>query len=384
MRCAALDCRSDMIFGGVMDHDGGVREAAVQLRNQVEAGQHQDIGFAKAFAAGVRFGQLNFPVLLMNLPLSLSAQIPNNASMQDRTASEREICLNRAIAQFARLYGHVAQHAVVYLLPSTPGLQDQPYVSNLGAVLPHCKEDTVIISRFRSAPRVGEDRIGADFFKLMNFTVEQPPATFESEPLYFEGEADLKHIHGNFYVGGHGLRTSRNALTWAAERFEMEIVPFRTTHPYLYHLDCCILRITEQAVLMCTSVADRICTRAIEQHCEIVDVSLDVARAGVTNCLLLPGEILCDSNIMQLGKESPKYPIEKSKIERLETICWRFGLTLRVFCMSEFYKSGAMLSCLIMHIRQVTDGVRYYANCRDAAQAEEGDNKSDVGAWDGP
>lgn len=352
-----------------MDQFGDVRDPRAQLGSQTRVGQLQDVGFATRrvngplplFPSGVRFGHLNFPVLLMNLPLSLSAQIPNNASMEDRSPSEREICLDRAIAQFLRLYKHVAQHAMVYLLPSTPGLQDQPYVSNLGVVLPHREEDTVIISRFRSAPRVGEDRIGADFFKLMNFTVERPPETFEAEPLYFEGEADLKHIRGNFYVGGHGLRTSRNALTWAAERFEMEIVPFRTTHPYLYHLDCCILRITEQAVLMCTSVADQMCIRAIEQHCEIIDVSLEDARAGLTNCLLLPGEVMCDSAIMELGKESPKYPIEKSKIEHLESICSRFGHTLRIFCMSEFYKSGAMLSCLIMHIRQLTDAAQRHS-----------------------
>ena len=188
---------------------------------------------------------------------------------------EREVCLDRAIAQFLSLYKHVAQHAIVYLLPSTPGFQDQPYVSNLGLVLPHCEEDTVIISRFRSTPRVGEERIGADFFKLMNFAVERPPETFEAEPVYFEGEADLKHIRGNLYIGAHGMRTSRNALIWAAERFEMEIVPFRITDPYLYHLDCCFLRITEEAVLLCTSVADRICLRAIEQHCEIIDVSVE-------------------------------------------------------------------------------------------------------------
>ena len=108
--------------------------------------------------AGVRLGHLNFPVLLMNLPLSLSAQIPNNAYMEDLSSSQREICLDRAIAQFLSLYKHVAQQALVYLLPSTPGFQDQAYVSNLGVVLPHCDEDTVVISRFRSAPRVGEDR----------------------------------------------------------------------------------------------------------------------------------------------------------------------------------------------------------------------------------
>jgi N-dimethylarginine dimethylaminohydrolase len=302
----------------------------------------------------------------MNLPLSLSTQIPNNAYMEDMSPSEREVCIDRAIPQFLSLYKHITQHALVFLLPSAPGVQDQPYVSNLGAVLPHCGEDTVIISRFRSAPRVGEERIGAEFFKLMNFSVVQPPKTFEGEPLYFEGEADLKHVQGNRYVGAHGMRTSRNALTWAAHRFDMEIIPFRITNRYLYHLDCCFLRITEDAVMLCTTLADRMCVRSIEQHCEIIDISLEHARAGITNSLLLPGEVLCDSPIRELGKESASYPVEKSKIERLETICSRFGRTLRVFCMSEFYKSGALLSCLIMHIKQVTDGALRHS--RDAME----------------
>lgn len=311
-----------------------------------------------ALASGVRLGRLNLPVLLMNLPLSLSTQIPNNVYMEELSPSEREVCLDRAIAQFLPLYRHVAQRAVVYLLPSTPGLQDQTYVSNLGAVLPHCKEDTVVISRFRSSPRVGEERTGADFFKLMNFTVERPPETFEGEPVFFEGEADLKHIRGNIYIGAHGMRTSRNALTWVAERFDMEIVPFRIVDRYLYHLDCCVLRITEEAVLLCAAVADQKSVRAIERQCEIIDVPLDEARAGITNSLMLPGEILCDSPIDELSKGCPSYSIEKAKLKRLENICSRFGRTLHVFCMSEFYKSGALLSCLIMHVNCLADTLR--------------------------
>lgn len=350
------------------DHVRRQQRPSAQLRHQMRV-QLQDFGLATCWGKSeplpllqpdVRLGQLNFPVLLMNLPLSLSAQIPNNAYMEDLSPSKREISRDRAITQFLSLYKHIAQHAIVYLLPSAPGFQDQPYVSNLGLVLPHCDDDTVIISRFRSAPRVGEDRIGADFFRLMNFIVEQPPETFEAEPLYFEGEADLKHIQGNLYIGAHGMRTSRNALTWAAERFEMEIVPFRVTDPYLYHLDCCFLRITEEAVLLCTSHADPICLRTIEQHCEIIDVSFENARAGITNSLLLPEEILCDSPIFELGKDHHSYSIEKAKIERLEEICSRFSRTLRVFCMSEFYKSGALLSCLTMHIRQPTESTRQH------------------------
>jgi len=330
------------------------------LAYAARAGELQTLGLTPLQAASERpasprqwkqLAHVSLPVLLMNLPLSLSARIPNNAYMEDMSPSEREICHDRALEQFLLLYQHIAQHAVVYILPSAPGFQDQPYVSNLGAVLPHREDDTVIISRFRSPPRVGEDRIGAGFFELMNFTVERPPQTFASEAVYFEGEADLKHIHGNVYVGAHGMRTSRGALAWASHRFGMEIVPFRVTDPYLYHLDCCLLPIDEEALFLCTAIAERHCLEAIERHCEIIDVSLEEAHAGITNCLVLPGEVLCDSPIAGLQADDPAYRIEKAKIERLESICSRFGRDLRVFCMSEFYKSGALLSCLIMHIK---------------------------------
>ena len=72
---------------------------------------------------------------------------------------------------------------------------------------------------------------------------------------------------------------------------------------------------------------------------------------------------------MELDKENPKYAIEKSKIECLEKIGSRFGHALRVFCMSEFYKSGALLSCLIMHVRQLTDGAKQHCpKGRDATE----------------
>jgi N-dimethylarginine dimethylaminohydrolase len=291
----------------------------------------------------------------MNLPLSLSARIPNNAYMDDLSPDEREVCLELAIQQFRGLYQHLAQRAIVYLLPSTPGFQDQPYVANLAVVLPHCQEDTVIISRFRSRPRMGEEKTGSAFFTLMNFKIERPPESFTGEPVYLEGEADLKHIRGNLYVGAHAMRSSCSGLLWAAERFDMNIIPFRLVDPYLYHLDCCLFRMTEEAVLLCTAVTDRGSLRALERHCEIIDVSLPHARAGITNGLLLSDELLCDSPIATLRKGSEAYDVEKTKLERLEEIGARFGRTLRLFCMSEFYKSGALLSCLIMHIRQVTN-----------------------------
>src|SRR5262245_51458342 len=100
----------------VMDQADGVRGRRgpwARLGIQMRAGQLQDVASATrrvkpeplpAFPSGVRFGHLNFPVLLMNLPLSLSARIPNNAYMEDLSPSQREICLDRAISQFLSLY----------------------------------------------------------------------------------------------------------------------------------------------------------------------------------------------------------------------------------------------------------------------------------------
>lgn len=348
--------------------EGGGREASLGVQHAFKSRgdmQRQCPPPAQPLANGPstlpansRLADLACPVLLMNLPLSLSAAIANNVYMEELGSSRREICRDTALDQFRALYRHVTQHAVVYLLPSSPGLQDQPYVSNLGLTLPHLDNETVIIARFRSAPRVGEERVGAEFFRLMNFAVAEPPETYGGEPLYFEGEADLKHLTGNIYVGAHGMRTSRNALTWAAERHGMDIIPFHVTNPYLYHLDCCLLPLDEETVLLCAAGAEEPAVRAIGRHCEIIDVSLAEARAGITNCLLLPGEIVCDSNIAELGKDNAKYPAEKAKIERLEHICARFGRDLHVFSMSEFYKSGALLSCLVMHIKHAGRGRR--------------------------
>lgn len=298
---------------------------------------------------------LQFPILLMNVPLYLSAEVPNNAYMQNLDPAQRKVCRSTAISQFMLLYEHVSKRALVYVLPSTPGFQDQPYVSNLGAALPHCETDTIILSRFRSTPRIGEEEMGAAFFKLMNCRVVQPPKVFRGKPVFFEGEADLKHIHGNCYIGAYGLRTSRAALDWASQEFDMEIIPFHVKDPYLYHLDCSLLRISEHAIMLCTEGVDETCLESIERRCEVFDVSLEHARAGITNCVRLPGEILCDSPIAHLTKQSPNYSVEKSKIEYLEKLCLRAGLELRIFCMSEFYKSGALLSCLIMHINQLSD-----------------------------
>ena len=293
---------------------------------------------------------LGRPAFLMSLPLFLSADQPNNVLMEAMSAEDRCVDHRKATAQFLDLYRFIVSRAVVYLLPSRPGLQDQPYVANLGVVLPHLDRETVVVSRFRSPPRIGETAVGADFFRLFEFDVSVPPATFDREPVYFEGEADLKHVRGNLYVGAHGMRTSENALRWFAEKFDMEVIAYPILDDHLYHLDCCLFFLNDQEVVLSRKKTAPEALRAIERHCNVVDASVENVRSGMTNGVMLGDCLLCDSPLEDIDRDHPYYPSEKRKIARLEKICAARGLEMRIFNLSEFLKSGAALSCLVMRL----------------------------------
>jgi N-dimethylarginine dimethylaminohydrolase len=265
--------------------------------------------------------------------------------MEEMTAEEREIDRDAALRQFLQLYTYLTNHAIVYVLPSRPGLQDQTYVPNLGVVLPHLAERTFVSARLRSSVRAAEAPHGRQFFELMDFRVR-------SSVAYFEGEADLKHLRDNLYVGAHGIRTSIEALDWLENEFGMHIIPFAMEDPYLYHLDCCLLPLTSDSLVPCTEVASATALRALERHAEIIDVTLDDAYSGITNCVVLGDAVLCATNPHYLRKDHQYYEHEKAKIAALERICTAHGFNPVLFDMSEFYRSGALLSCLIMHLNR--------------------------------
>jgi N-dimethylarginine dimethylaminohydrolase len=300
--------------------------------------------------AGIGLRQLEKSVLLMNVPLSLSTDEPNNIHMEIVSAAERAIDRPKALSQFSKLYGFLTQRAIVYLLPSRQGLQDQTYVGNVGAVLPHLDEETVVVSRFRSKPRVGEDSVALDFFKIFNFRVLQPPRTRGKSPVYFEGEADLKHVRDNLYIGASGLRTSLSALEWFAENFAMKVIEFPIIDERVYHLDSNVFVLDPKKLVMCPANADANAVREIERFCDIIAVSRDDVRSGITNSIIVDGYLLCDSPIDDIDRNHDYYESEKNKIARLEWIASHHGLKLQMFNLSEFGKSGAALSCLIMHL----------------------------------
>jgi N-dimethylarginine dimethylaminohydrolase len=294
--------------------------------------------------------QLEYPAFLLNFPFSYSTDVANNVWMEEYEAGTREPDFKRAMVQFIELYRFLSAEAVVCLLP-TPGncaLQDLVFTANLGAVLEHVDgRDTVIVSNFASEPRRGETGVGVSFFRSMGYRAFVPPARFE-------GEAELKHLHDNVYVGGYGVRSEREAYDWMEQTFDMNVVKLALTDPYLYHLDCTVFPLTREATLVCTELYEEAEVAEIEKHTEIIDVSADDCYAGICNSVRLCNTILNASHIHDLKAGSDEYREELSKNRKLEDVASDLAFEVSYFNLSEYHKGGALLSCMVMHLNHAS------------------------------
>jgi N-dimethylarginine dimethylaminohydrolase len=291
--------------------------------------------------------QLPIQSYVMNFPFTLSTSDPNNIWMQELTDDELRVNKPKAYKQFMDLYQFMAGGSLVYLLPSEGNLQDQVYVANLGLQLPHIKnENHILLSNFTSDPRKGEELVGEKFFNQMGYKTH-------ISPYKWEGEADIKYLYGNKYIGGYGIRSNIKAYEWMEENFNMDIIKVAMVDEYLYHLDCSIFALNQDQTLVCTELYDEEEIKEIERHTEIIDIHVDDALGGLTNSVKYGNMILCASNISEMKKSHEYYEGEKHKIETLEKICSNAGMEPVIFNLSEYMKSGAMLSCMVMHLNRV-------------------------------
>jgi N-dimethylarginine dimethylaminohydrolase len=293
-------------------------------------------------------GTLERPAFLMSCPFSYSTECPNNVWMHELPDEERKVDRTRAMSQFAQVYRHMAADAFVFLLPTPKGctLQDLVFTANLGVVLEHVPtRDVVILSNYTSTPRVGETEVGNQFFRAMGYTTVVAP-------YKFEGEAEVKHLHDNVYVGGYGIRSDRKVYDWMEKEFAMEIVKVRETDEYLYHLDCSVFPLTTADTLVCTELFERAEIDQLEQVTNIIDVSADACYSGICNSVRHHNSILNSSHIHSLRAGSEEYFEELRKNRELEDIAVKLGLEVSYFNLSEYHKGGALLSCMVMHLNR--------------------------------
>jgi len=291
--------------------------------------------------------QLHLQSYVMNFPFSLSTADPNNIWMQELSDEELQINRPKAYKQFMDLYNFMAGQSLVYLLPAEGNFQDQVYVANLGLQLPHIEDENIILlSNFTSDPRKGEELVGQKFFNQMGYKTH-------ISPYKWEGEADIKYLYDNVYIGGYGIRSNIKTYEWMEKEFDMNIIKVAMTDEYLYHLDCSVFALNNDQTLIATELFDQEELRAIERHTEIIPIDTEDALGGITNSVRMGNMILCASNISEMKKTHEYYEAEKHKIESLEKICSDAGMEPVLFNLSEYMKSGAMLSCMVMHLNRV-------------------------------
>ncbi len=292
--------------------------------------------------------QFERPAFLMNFPFSYATGWANNPWMQDLKEDQRLPDFTRAAVQFLAVYQNISAEGLVYLLPTPRGmdLQDLLYTANLGIVLDHLPgKNTVVISNFTSVPRRAETPVGVKFFEDMGYEVHVSPARFE-------GEAELKHLYDNLYVGGYGIRSEKATYDWMERSFDMRVIKLREVEPYLYHLDCSIFPITKENTLVCTELFTRKEIAELEKVTNVIPVSVDEAFSGICNSVRLPNQVLNSSHIHDLKAGTEDYRYELQKNRKLEDIASNLALEISYFNLSEFHKSGALLSCMVMHLNR--------------------------------
>jgi N-dimethylarginine dimethylaminohydrolase len=290
--------------------------------------------------------QLNRPAFLMNTPFSYATRVANNVWMEEIEDHKREPDIAQAMIQFLNLYGFIASEALVYLLPTPQDkdLQDLTFTANLGVTLEHTHDrNTVVLSNFTSEPRRGETEVGLHFFRSMGYDAHVPKTRFE-------GEADLKYLYDDLYVGGYGIRSQVETYDWMTKRFGMRVVKMAMTDPYLYHLDCTVFPITRERTLVCVEMYDRPEISELEKYTDIIDVPSSAALSGICNSTRLNNTILNGSHIQHLKAGTEEYNEEAAKNRLLEDIAAKLAFEVTYFNLSEYHKGGALLSCMIMHL----------------------------------
>lgn len=292
----------------------------------------------------INLSNVEMPSFLLNFPGSYNTAVKNNVWMSE---SDEPVDSEAAVAQWYDLYSFLAAQGLVTVMPTPPEseLQDLVFVANMGMVI---DDDNIIISNFKSEPRVGEQEVGIQYFKTMFKNVHVCP-------YHWEGEADTKHIRDNIYIGGYGQRTDIRAYQWMEENFDIKIIKVKMNNPKLYHFDCMLFPITKTAVLACKKTMTNVEIAEIESHgIEIIDVPLNYTEAGIMNAVRVHNFVLISSDFYDLDPVLDKddYRLERAKNQFLEDICVSLGMEAVYLNLSEYTKGGAMLSCNVMHLNR--------------------------------
>lgn len=263
-------------------------------------------------------------------PLFLSTHIKNNVWMDNQPVN-----IDRAMRQYGRIKHVIESFGLPVLeIPPEPGAQDQTYVANIGVAI----EPYVILANYKAPGRDIEVPPARRFFEGLGYQCVQPTT-------YFEGEADLKKVTDDLYIGGWGQFSDMETYEWISELTGKKIVTVHETSQELYHLDTALFVLDPENFLITRQGLDRKSIKTLEGMANLIMTPDNIASTGITNGVKIPKK-----QIFLSGTFNPEQPDYRMAMEWLLMTMDNFGYTTILMDTDEADKSGADLSCMVMHL----------------------------------
>jgi N-dimethylarginine dimethylaminohydrolase len=136
-----------------------------------------------------------------------------------------------ATRQWRAFHDFLSSVAAIELIAPQAGLPDMVFTANAGLVI----DETVVVSRFRSTERRGEEPLFKLWFERHGLAIAPWP-----DDICFEGAGDalLDRARPLLWCG-YGFRTDAGAPALLENVFGRKTAPLRLVDPRFYHLDTC-------------------------------------------------------------------------------------------------------------------------------------------------
>jgi len=232
--------------------------------------------------------------------------------------------------QWGVLRAAVEKHAAVVLQPPQPGLPDIVFTANAGLVL----GKKVIVSRFRSVERQGEELHDHDWFGKNGFEILDWP-----REVPFEGAGDaLFDRRQKLLWIGHGFRSDPAAPGLVEKMLGCKTAILHLVDPRFYHLDTCLCPLAGGYMLYFPAAFD------------------DKSRALIDSLVPPEKRIAVDErdamkfccNAVDLGGDVLMNDASESLQNRLRAV----GFTPVLTPLSEFLKAGGGAKCLTLKLAE--------------------------------
>lgn len=251
----------------------------------------------------------------------------------------------QASAQWQALAARLrAAGLAIELIPGEPGLPDLVFPANAAVVI----NRSALIARFRYPERQGEEACFRRFFEgLRQRGLLDKVAQFP-EGLYQEGAGDcIWDAKRRLFWCGYGPRSTRAAIDYAGEFFDLPTIPLELVTPQYYHLDTCFAPLPGGEILyypQAFSAATRDSLATLVPAERRIEATAEEAAAFSLNAVAVGRDLIM----------APPPPRLRARLEERGYRCLDVDLSM-------FMMSGGAAYCMTLRLDLTSQGAAHEA-----------------------